>query len=148
MCITQACALLGVARATFYRWKAKYETKQLDPIVEKIRQLCEQHKFRYGYRKITALLQREQSINHKRVQRIMQREGLQCRVKIKKRKPTGQPALPAEHLLKRLFQVLDWFFFIFTTISQTADYLYSLHRTIDICAVSSDSKQVWTTAAP
>ncbi len=102
--VKQACALLGIARATYYRWKATYETKQADPIVEKIRQLCKQHKFRYGYRKITALLQKEQSINHKRVQRIMQREGLQCRVKIKKRKPTGQPAQPAEHLLKRQFQ--------------------------------------------
>lgn len=34
----------------------------------------------------------------------MQREGLQCRVRVKKRKPTGQPAQPAEHLLKRQFQ--------------------------------------------
>ncbi|SYX83682.1 Integrase catalytic subunit [Paenibacillus alvei] len=34
----------------------------------------------------------------------MQREGLQCRVKVKKRKPTGQTAHIAEHLLKRKFQ--------------------------------------------
>ncbi|WP_407668122.1 IS3 family transposase, partial [Paenibacillus tyrfis] len=45
-------------------------------MVENIRQLCTQHKFRYGYRKITALLRMEQTINHKRVQRIMQMEGL------------------------------------------------------------------------
>ncbi|WP_367398350.1 IS3 family transposase [Paenibacillus lautus] len=66
-----------------------------------MRELCSQHKFRYGYRKITALLRMERKINHKRVQRIMQREGLQCRVKVKKRKPTGQPAYIPEHLLKR-----------------------------------------------
>ncbi|WP_084011681.1 IS3 family transposase [Paenibacillus kribbensis] len=41
-----------------------------------------------GYRKITALLGREQTINHKCVQRIIQREGLQFRVRVKKRKPT------------------------------------------------------------
>ncbi|MCY9582764.1 helix-turn-helix domain-containing protein, partial [Paenibacillus alvei] len=35
-----------------------------------------------------------------------QREGLQCRVKVKKRKPTGQPAHVAEHLLKRQFQAI------------------------------------------
>lgn len=33
----------------------------------------------------------------------MQREGLRCRVRMKKRKTTGQPAQPAEHLLKRQF---------------------------------------------
>nr|WP_127510492.1 MULTISPECIES: IS3 family transposase [Paenibacillus] len=104
VCVKQACAWLGIARATYYRWKAAYETKQTNPIVEIIRQRCQEHRFRYGYRKITALLQKEQSINHKRVQRIMQREGLQCRVRVKKRKPTGQPAQPAEHLLKRQFQ--------------------------------------------
>ena len=102
--ITQACAWLGVPRATYYRWKAAYGAERKDDTVEKIRKLCVQHKFRYGYRKITALLRMEQTINHKRVQRIMQREQLQCRVKVKKRKSTGQPAYLAENLLKRGFQ--------------------------------------------
>ncbi|WP_342476556.1 IS3 family transposase [Paenibacillus sp. FSL H7-0350] len=100
--VSEACAWLGVARATYYRWKAA-RTQRTDRMVEKIRQLCTLHKFRYGYRKITALLRAEEPINHKRVQRIMQREGLQCRVRMKKRKTTGQPAQPAEHLLKRQF---------------------------------------------
>ncbi|MCM3274353.1 IS3 family transposase, partial [Paenibacillus elgii] len=102
--VFQACAWLGIPRATYYRWKAAYGAKHTEPEVERIRNLCKQHKFRYGYRKITALLRREQTINHKRVQRIMQRERLQCRVKVKKRKLTGQPAHTAEHLLKRQFQ--------------------------------------------
>lgn len=102
--VSQACAWIGVPRATYYRWKAAYGIKTKDHTVEKIHELCRQHKFRYGYRKITALLRREYKINHKRVQRIMQREGLQCRVRLKKRKPTGQPAYIAEHLLKRQFE--------------------------------------------
>ncbi|WP_397376499.1 IS3 family transposase [Paenibacillus sp. MER 180] len=65
--------------------------ERVDNVVEKIRELCTENKFRYGYRKITPLLRMEQQIIHKRVQRIMQHEGLQCRVKVKKRKPTGQP---------------------------------------------------------
>lgn len=101
--ITQACAWLGIARSTFYRWKTAYNMEQKDPIVQKIRFLCSQHKFRYGYRKITALLRTEQQINHKRVQRIMQSEQLQCRVRVKKRKQTGQPSQAAEHLLLRQF---------------------------------------------
>lgn len=102
--VKQACSWLGVPRATYYRWKAKPETKQPNSLVEKIRELCTQHKFRYGYRKITALLRTQQTINHKCVQDIMQREQLQCRVRVKKRKPTGQPTYIAEHLLKRQFQ--------------------------------------------
>ncbi|WP_093471103.1 IS3 family transposase [Paenibacillus popilliae] len=58
---------------------------------------------RYEYRKITALLRADELIHHKRVQRMMQREGLQCRVRTKKRKFTGQPAHSAENLLKRQF---------------------------------------------
>jgi transposase InsO family protein len=34
----------------------------------------------------------------------MQQEGLLCRVKVKKRKATGQPVHIADHLMKRLFQ--------------------------------------------
>nr|WP_165593415.1 IS3 family transposase [Paenibacillus solani] len=74
--VSQACAWIGLPRATYYRWKASYGRKCKDHMVEKIRELCRQHKFRYGYRKIAALLRREHRINHKRVQRIMQREGL------------------------------------------------------------------------
>ena len=102
--MTQACAWIGVPRATYYRWKTALEGKYEDHLVEEIQELCRQYKFRYGYRKITALLRKEQRINHKRVQRIMQCEGLQCRVKVKKRKATGQPAYIAEHLLKREFE--------------------------------------------
>ncbi|MET3208985.1 UNVERIFIED_CONTAM: putative transposase [Paenibacillus sp. PvR008] len=102
--VAKVLAWLGVARATYYRWKARYENKSVDDTVKKIREFCTQHKFRYGYRKITALLRTQQTINPKRVQRIMQREQLQCRVRTKKRKPIGQPAHPADHLLERQFQ--------------------------------------------
>ena len=102
--VKQACEWLEVPRSTFYRWKAAYETRNIDVMVQKVRELCLQHKFRYGYRKITSILQRDHRINHKRIQQIMQREQLQCRVRVKKRKATGQPAYIAEHLLKRQFQ--------------------------------------------
>ncbi|MGC5328323.1 IS3 family transposase [Brevibacillus sp. SYSU BS000544] len=58
--ITQACAWLGISRSTYYRWKTRSFLEQKDPTVEKIRQLCMQHKFRYGYRKVTALLRKKQ----------------------------------------------------------------------------------------
>ncbi|MFD2087339.1 IS3 family transposase [Brevibacillus brevis] len=103
--IQLACQWLGIARSTYYRWKHQMNTQQIsNPIVTRIRELCLAHKFRYGYRKITALLRREMQVNHKRVQRIMREEGLQCRVKVKKRKGTGQPFQVADYLLKRDFR--------------------------------------------
>ncbi|AVB09277.1 MULTISPECIES: IS3 family transposase [Bacillus amyloliquefaciens group] len=49
--------------------------------------MCRNYKFRYGYCKITALLRQKMSINHKNVQRVMQKCGWQCWVKVKKRRP-------------------------------------------------------------
>ncbi|MCM3786792.1 IS3 family transposase, partial [Neobacillus mesonae] len=82
MSVTQACAWIGISRATYYRWKVTYGHEKKDAVAEKIHELCLQHKFRYGYRKITALLRAEHKVNHKRVQRMMQQEQLQCRVKV------------------------------------------------------------------
>ena len=65
--------------------------------------LCHAHKFRYSYRKITALLRQEIGVNHKAVQRIMQKYGWPCRVKVKKRKQTGQPCYIALNLFNRDF---------------------------------------------
>lgn len=43
-------------------------------------------------------------MNHKVVQRIKQKYGWQCRVKVKKRKQTGQPYYIAVNLLNRHFE--------------------------------------------
>ncbi|WP_429668947.1 transposase [Bacillus gobiensis] len=40
---------------------------------------CRENNFRYGYRKITALLNQEVHVNQKVVQRVMQKYGWQCR---------------------------------------------------------------------
>ncbi|MFE3813109.1 IS3 family transposase, partial [Bacillus subtilis] len=43
-------------------------------------------------------------INHKTVQRIMQKNQWQCRVKVKKRKKNGQPYAVVDNILDRNFQ--------------------------------------------
>ncbi|OBY77562.1 hypothetical protein BBG47_21075 [Paenibacillus sp. KS1] len=60
--ITQACAWLGIPRSNYYRWKSSCRVGREDNIVGKILELCTEHKFRYGYRKITSLLRVEQQI--------------------------------------------------------------------------------------
>lgn len=101
--VQQACAWIGLPRSTYYRWKKRSASVKPNKLVTRIQELCEKHRFRYGYRKITSELRRQETVNHKRVQRIMQQYGWQCRVKVKKRKQTGQPAYVAEHLLQRQF---------------------------------------------
>lgn len=54
-----------------------------------------------GYRKITTLFCKESLVNHKVVQRVMQKNEWQCRVKMKKRKKTGQHYHVAVNLLER-----------------------------------------------
>ncbi len=105
MCVKDICRHLGIARSTYYRWKqASTDARSRQAIERRIGELCRAHKFRYGYRKITALLRQELRVNHKVVQRIMQKYGWQCRVKVKKRKQTGQPHAIAANLLNRDFE--------------------------------------------
>lgn len=89
-------ALFDIAKSTYYRWKKDKNNmvQNLTDNEELIINLCKENKFRYGYRKITALANRITKINKNTVQRIMQKFDLQCRVKIKKnRKYTHQPMI-------------------------------------------------------
>ncbi|MFS0691157.1 IS3 family transposase [Sporosarcina sp. 179-K 8C2 HS] len=101
MTVGEICGHLGVSRSSYYRWKAheKNETPK-EVRDQQIGELCKRHKFRYGYRKIAELYP---GACEKTVQRVMQKHGWQCRVKVKKRKRTGQPAYVAPNLLARDF---------------------------------------------
>lgn len=104
MCIKDICTHLGIARSTYYRWKqASTDGRSRQTMERRIGHLCREHKFRYGYRKMTALLRQEIGVNHKTVQRIMQKYGWQWRVKVKKRKQTGQSYYIAPNLFNRDF---------------------------------------------
>lgn len=76
---------------------------KLTPLEETVRRLCFQHKFRYGYRKITALINQEYKVSKNTVQKIMQKYHWNCRVKMKKRSKVGQPYPVVENKLNRQF---------------------------------------------
>ena len=86
----RACKVISQPRMT-----QRYKTKQPDKdkaLTKEIKELAKRHK-RYGYRMITAKLrQAGWDVNHKRVQRIWQKEGLQVpyRRKFKKAKGDSQ----------------------------------------------------------
>lgn len=71
----QQCALLEVPRSTYYY---KPVVKQEASIIERIMQIYQTYPV-YGYRRITACLQRDgMAINKKRVQRLMKTTGLKA----------------------------------------------------------------------
>lgn len=80
----RACGLVGVARST-----CQYRTHRdpATPLRERLRALAEQRR-RFGYRRLTILLQRDGlRVNHKRVYRVYREEGLAVRRRRRKRMP-------------------------------------------------------------
>ena len=80
--------ITGVARSTFYyQCKPKVRAVQHSDMQGRIRSVYDKHKGSYGYRRITATLNKSMAepINHKSVQRLMQKMGLRALIRAKKR---------------------------------------------------------------
>lgn len=102
-------ALLQIAqlsRSTFYyQVKAQQVQDQHAELKAHIRSVYEHHKGRYGYRRITAALrQAGQVVNHKTVQRLMQKLGLKSLVRPKKYRSYRGQQTKVPNLLARQFQ--------------------------------------------
>ena len=86
----RACELMDQPRST-----QRYRSSQPDkdkPLVEAIRRLAKKYP-RYGYRLITAKLRQEGwRVNHKRVQRLWAKEGLQVPYRRKRKQSRGSSA--------------------------------------------------------
>jgi putative transposase len=77
----RACALVEIHRATF-----QYTAHPSDDTVllTQIQDLATRHP-RYGYRRISVLVNRTQPVNQKRVRRLWRRQRLQVRRVVRKR---------------------------------------------------------------
>ena len=73
--VQRLCRLAGLARSSYYRSIADHEDDTRDHAVqEAIQAICLKHKY-YGYRRVTAMLRRQDIIvNHKKVLRIMRED--------------------------------------------------------------------------
>lgn len=81
----RACALLGLPRSRYYDLLAPRspasERRDALRLRDRIEEICLEFP-RYGYRRVTAQLRREDFlVNHKRVERIMTEESLRCQVR-------------------------------------------------------------------
>lgn len=97
----------GLARSTFYyQQKALGAVDKYADMKAKIRALFEEHKGRYGYRRITLSLRNlGETINHKTVQRLMDELRLKSWVRVKKyRSYKGSVGRVAPNVLQRQFQ--------------------------------------------
>lgn len=77
-----------MARSTFYyHRKATKRADQQRAMETRIRAVYDEHKGRYGYRRITAALcnSMAEPVNHKCVQRLMQKMGLRALIRARKR---------------------------------------------------------------
>ncbi len=98
--------MLNMARSSYYYKKPldlQREKEDAD-LRDKIESIVVEYE-RYGYRRVTAQLKRDGSgVNHKRVQRIMQQEGLICKLKKRWVRTTdsNHPYPVAPNLLKEV----------------------------------------------
>ena len=100
--------IAGIPRSTYYYYSKQFENPKPDKyaeIKEEIRQIYNDSKGRYGYRRITKELQKAHKINHKTVQRLMRKMGIFCRVRMKKYNSfRGEAGRTAPNLLERNFK--------------------------------------------
>ncbi|QOS97467.1 IS3 family transposase [Brevibacterium sp. JNUCC-42] len=113
--IKELCFILGIPRSTYYRWRQR-NWHYKDEIERAVIALCEKHKRRYGYRRITAAVRKQldKSVNHKRVLRIMKENNMLSKVRKKKKVYlTGQDPVIVENLIQRDFSATNpnqkWF---------------------------------------
>jgi len=73
------CRLAEVSRASYYRrWHEHAPKVEETALRDEVQRLCLANRF-YGYRRITALLRRDDwCVNHKRVARLMREDNLLC----------------------------------------------------------------------
>jgi putative transposase len=88
--VEQLCRLAQVSRGAFYRrWHESAPRVEETALRDRLQRLCLKKENRhYGYRRITALLRRDDwCVNHKRVLRLMREDNLLCL-----RRPLFRPA--------------------------------------------------------
>lgn len=98
------CGIAGVSRSSYYKYKNRPLSKDTE-VEDLIIDAYNKSNKRAGYRTIKLILRNnyELTVNHKKIQRIMQKHGIQSIVRKKYKKPK-QTAVIKENLLNRNFE--------------------------------------------
>ncbi|MCR8631960.1 IS3 family transposase [Paenibacillus sp. N5-1-1-5] len=104
------CEIAGVPRSSYYKWlNHKPSLRQLEnqELTVVMMSLYEKVEGIFGYRQLTLHMRSKtkKRINHKRVQRLMKRKGIQSIIRRKKKRyERSTPQQVAENVLNRKFQ--------------------------------------------
>jgi putative transposase len=91
----RACVLLDLHRSTFY-YRARED--QNTELAQRVQELALKHP-RYGYRRVWALVRRDQKVNKKRIYRLWRRNRLQVHKRTRKRRRRkGEGSIPVKAL--------------------------------------------------
>ena len=98
----------GLSKSGYYDWKKRKENKSDETIGKVIKEIQERVKYTYGYRRMVIALQRETGIiiNHKAVQRIMAKYGLQSIIRRKYQYKGSQKLIKYNNLLQQDFSAI------------------------------------------
>ena len=112
--ISLRCALLGIARSTFYEYPKRAQTRALrdEETVVRLRTIAEAKKFKLGIKTLTMAYIRvhKEAINHKRVARLKREYHIPTKIRTKRNqkpqqpKPTQSMVIP-ENIIDRQFKV-------------------------------------------
>jgi putative transposase len=104
--LAELLKLAGIPRSTFYYILGRLDRPDKHTnLREVIREICTEHRGRYGYRRVTLELKnRGITVNHKLVMKLMKEEQLTCQVRMKKyRSYRGEIGKIASDLIQRDF---------------------------------------------
>lgn len=107
--ISLLCDIAGIARSAYYKWLNRtpsFRERLNQKITEEIKALYQKVEGIFGYRQMTLHMNRtfEETLNHKRIYRLMKLAGLRSVIRVKKKryKPSA-PQHVAENVLNREF---------------------------------------------
>lgn len=94
-----------VSKSGYYDWKRRKEIKSDEILGQTIKELQEKVRYTYGYRRMKIMIERETGLifNHKTVQRIMAKYGLQSVIRQKYKYKGSQKLFKYDNLLQRNF---------------------------------------------
>ncbi len=102
------CEVLECSRSGYYSWYKRQDNNDPDDVIAETIARCQQeNRNTYGYRRVKIWLRRETGIiiNHKTVQRIMTKYGLQSEIRRRQRyKNHKVKAFKADNILAREFE--------------------------------------------
>ncbi|MGN7943289.1 IS3 family transposase [Virgibacillus sp. 6R] len=104
------CELANISRAAYYKWLNRIPTArelQNEKVIKEMKALHESVDETFGYRQMTLQMNRKfkESINHKRIYRLMKISNLRSVIRVKKRQQyrRSTPQHVAENVLNREF---------------------------------------------